>query len=435
MESTPITNAYGGKAIDGSSLDASPVAKPASSDKFVDTTIAASEDIPGSTSNTQIADPRAVTLSLDSQSPINQLIGMVVKNIVAGVCVGRLAASQYMKLWMRDLDAQRITVKIVTALRQTTKDLLQAMMNQYPVSSEDLLKIRGNIRDQSQGVYLDIVTTPSDSYGLYTGGAAATMASCRSFRGLYRRIGKHLSKANRESRPCTHYEWIDRPGNKANFVILAVFDTETPKELIYFTEMVMTILFESYDDEGFRDIRPSLPTTGGVPLNRDTPLRTELHADDNKEVAAKRAQGRRDGAAKTALIKQNRSLQTASKGGAVKMIADGGRLRFKVLALPWIGIPQRTAKSWDLKGGDTVNVVYDIRKEGSHKKKFAEDDASNDDGSALGIKVVYKGQEVWLSRKGRIAVKMSNTLVDWLSGLPTDSELLAEDRYPLHTVR
>ena len=140
------------------------------------------------------------------------------------------------------------------------------------------------------------------------------------------------------------------------------------------------------------------------------------------------------GARSTATIVQQRALANARRGGEVTLYPDeysstSTRLRFGILNLPRINIPVPITKSWGMKGPCKVNIHYEIA-EIAHPNRFARDAKASDDGIRLGIRMEHDGRHVWLTRRGVTAIKMANTIHDWLSDVPL---LKRKDRYPLHS--
>jgi hypothetical protein len=145
------------------------------------------------------------------------------------------------------------------------------------------------------------------------------------------------------------------------------------------------------------------------------------------------------GAQTTAAIVAQRALGNARQSGEVTLYSDdysptSTRLRFGILNLPRINIPVDVTKSWGLRGPVKVNIRYDIT-ENTHPNPFAKEAKHSDDAIRLGISMEHAGRQVWLSRRGPTAIKMANTLFDWLNGVSTNVAVIREDRYPLHSTK
>jgi hypothetical protein len=145
------------------------------------------------------------------------------------------------------------------------------------------------------------------------------------------------------------------------------------------------------------------------------------------------------GAQTIAAIVAQRALGNARQGGEVTLYSDdysptSTRLRFGILSLPRINIPVDVTKSWGLRGPVKVNIRYDIT-ENAHPNPFAKEAKHSDDAIRLGISMEHAGRQVWLTRRGPTAIKMANTLFDWLNGVSTNVAVIREDRYPRHSTK
>jgi hypothetical protein len=140
---------------------------------------------------------------------------------------------------------------------------------------------------------------------------------------------------------------------------------------------------------------------------------------------------------KGAMKVQQRALANARRGGEVTLYPDeysstSTRLRFGILNLPRINIPVPITKSWGMKGPCKANIHYEIA-EIAHPNRFARAAKASDDGIRLGNRMEHDGRHVWLTRRGITAVKMANTIHDWLRDAPYEEILKRKDRYPLHS--
>jgi len=109
-----------------------------------------------------------------------------------------------------------------------------------------------------------------------------------------------------------------------------------------------------------------------------------------------------------------------------------------------MSFPAQKASDYGLLRNQLLSVKYNIV-DGEHPHRCAINAQSSDDCWGLGIRVSGTANqahgsvpaggefEVWLKMKcqgtGRKAVKMANTIVDFVSGIPPDTEHTKADRY------
>ncbi|KAI9786530.1 MAG: hypothetical protein M1816_007912 [Peltula sp. TS41687] len=65
-------------------------------------------------------------------------------------------------------------------------------------------------------------------------------------KGLKIRIGQHKRASYRQKNPSKHYEYVDMPGNTANFIPLVIFSEEVPMPLVVCAEAVMASILENF---------------------------------------------------------------------------------------------------------------------------------------------------------------------------------------------
>jgi hypothetical protein len=75
-----------------------------------------------------------------------------------------------------------------------------------------------------------------------------------------------------------------------------------------------------------------------------------------------------------------------------------------------------------MKGPCKVNIHYEIA-EIAYPNHFARAAKASDNGIRLGIRMEHDGRYVWLTRRGTTAVKMANTIYDWLRDVPHEEIL------------
>lgn len=179
----------------------------------------------------------------------------------------------------------------------------------------------------------------------------------------------------------------------------------------------------------------------GIDLLRDS-------CDPDTQAYYKMVKAR--GQAAQAAEKRANALRIAQEGGEVRLSekkesSGHSRWRIRIGCLEIdLRFPAKTAEDYGLVKDQLVSVKYDIV-EGEHPHRFAENATSSDDCWGLGIRVqgianracgdVEKGGqfEIWLHLKSsgmeKKAVKMANTIVDFVSGIPPDTLHSKKDRY------
>jgi hypothetical protein len=186
-------------------------------------------------------------------------------------------------------------------------------------SKRRLLSIGGNVRDQSQGIYADIVTyQDSGNFKIYIG-AATTVPGGHKVIGLRRRIREHLAHAklqrHRLSTSAPHANKTLNPNADINFVILVQFPNPVPVPLVHITEAVMTILFTSLENRTFSWLRPvHLVQSGKWGLNEASPLEYSIISKSDK-ARAHQSEYRQKRAAK----ERDRMITTAPQGCNVRV--------------------------------------------------------------------------------------------------------------------
>jgi len=131
---------------------------------------------------------------------------------------------------------------------------IQTILGQQNFDLDDLLRLRGNWKDCSLGVYLNILTKAGQVwYRLYVGSATATS---KKTTGFWSRIRTHynwtkirMDPAKREKVRKTngaHGRAVLDPEVQIQFVKLAIFSTNTPKIYILFFETLMMIFLQVF---------------------------------------------------------------------------------------------------------------------------------------------------------------------------------------------
>lgn len=129
---------------------------------------------------------------------------------------------------------------------------VQTILGQRNFHLNDLLRLRGNWKDCSWGVYLNILTKPGqDWYRLYVGSATATGDKS----GFWRRIGTYYNWIKIRMDPAkqrvleeggAHGRAVLNPEVQIQFVKLAIFSANTSRTYVLFFEALMMIFFQVF---------------------------------------------------------------------------------------------------------------------------------------------------------------------------------------------
>lgn len=266
-----------------------------------------------------------------------------------------------------------------------------------------LLSLKGNLKDNSQGVYADVVTNSmSSDFRIYIGSAAGVYKG-RKDSGLCRRIKEHIASRKKGSRPesgMIHAQELSKETSRTNFIILVRFAKAVDPCVVRIAEALMTILFGTWDNKAFRTLRPRdlTPITRQVGLNNANPLTGGFltladlrHPDDTdkREEYMKRCKltGK-----KRADRNMARILSIAKKGGPAAIIRRAttkpGDFQYSFKALKQeLFIPKELAKCLGLDDNSKLTVEYEISEGRPHHTPYASKARYEDPGRALGIKL------------------------------------------------
>lgn len=288
-----------------------------------------------------------------------------------------------------------------------------------------LLSLGGDIRDSSQGVYADIVTNEDPSYFRIYVGAAGSVGD-RRFAGLRRRIQEHLRYAKSKQHAQSgipHSNEITKPGAHPNFVVLVRFSEAVPIPTVHVAEALMTILFASWDNHIWKDLRPShLAECRDWGLNQANPLDFAIVSIyDRAKFKARLVESARTKAARN----QVRRIDNARAGHFVRIHPDRSRnnFRFKLCAES-IMISATLGNTLGLKSHPEVKVECDIRPE-QHPSAYALKATWESDARRLGIRLQgqygqgpCKGQEFkeWIQCGSNAAVARAERIIRMLEG-------------------
>jgi hypothetical protein len=172
-----------------------------------------------------------------------------------------------------------------------------------------------------------------------------------------------------------------------------------------------------------------------------------------KSVKANYKAVKAKGQAAQAKNKRAKALKVAQEGGEVKLSWKKGsgnpdRWTIRLGALEAdLSFPAEKASDYGLVKDQLLSVEYSVV-EGEHPHRFAVNSTVNDDCWGLGIRVSGKANkahgivsaggkfEIWLKMKcigtGRKTVKMANSIVDFVSGMPPDTTHTTSERYYRH---
>lgn len=133
---------------------------------------------------------------------------------------------------------------------------VQSVLGQVAFNVNDLLRLVGDWRDPSWGVYLDILIkdglTASEWFRLYVGSTVASEHNHQ--RGLWKRIGTYFRWVKRRDsgQSCAsilekgvHARAILEPGTRIQFVKLAKFSDNIPKIYVHLLETLMMIFMQT----------------------------------------------------------------------------------------------------------------------------------------------------------------------------------------------
>ncbi|KPM42470.1 hypothetical protein AK830_g4115 [Neonectria ditissima] len=335
----------------------------------------------------------------------------------------KIRATPSVRSYFKTHTAKAIATTIATAVRPQVTDVLLSTA-EFTVSK--LLSLGGNIRDESQGVYADIVTNEHPGYfRIYIG--AASSAGSQRFAGLRRRIQEHLgfakSKSGRAQSGIPHCTEMTKPGAHPNFVVLIRFSEVVPIPIVHVAEALMTILFASWDNQTFMDLRPGhLAEHRDWGLNKANPLDFGIVSIyDRDRVKAQLVESARKKAARN----KTKSIENARAGHFVRTYPDRMRnnFRFKLCAES-IMISATLGGDLGLKGHPAVKVECDIRVQ-QHPSPYALKASWKSNARRLGIclKGEYsqgpcKGQgfKKWVQCGSHAAVARAERIVGRLEG-------------------
>ncbi|KAL8920348.1 MAG: hypothetical protein Q9208_006319 [Pyrenodesmia sp. 3 TL-2023] len=150
---------------------------------------------------------------------------------------------------------------------------VQSVLGQVAFNVNDLLRLVGNGRDPSWGVYLNILTKNGQSalewFRLYVGSALGK-------NGLWGRIKTYFYwvKTRDSGRSTAYYRKsggahaaaVLEPGTQIQFVKLAKFPKDTPKVYIYLLETLMMIFLQTFKSRGRSEFSPLMAVQWAIQL-------------------------------------------------------------------------------------------------------------------------------------------------------------------------
>ncbi|KAL5364804.1 hypothetical protein BJX96DRAFT_139009 [Aspergillus floccosus] len=374
------------------------------------------------------SDPSPKTSFFPSQGAngvLRPVVLQLLRALQSRIMSEKIRVCPTIRRYFKGKNVEPLADTISQAVRPAVAELL---ISSEPFTPTRLLSIGGNIRDQKQGVYADIVTNEDPKYFRIYVGSSAAVSDSRRVRGLNRRIREHLSFIRSESgRPesgIPHSVEVKKPGSRASFIILVRFATPVDRAVVHIAEAVMTILFASWDNKTFLYLRPAyLPKPDGWGLNNSNPMDFAIpgHSSD-PGYREGQILGGRNRAAKM----QRRRIANAQAGGAVRIIAyhAQGRywgFRFNLCGESFV-IPTALGRSLGLRYNRVVNVKCDIRVD-QHPFAYAQKAQWESKARRLGIclKGTYrrgecKGQKFqkWIQCNSDTAVLRAERLIDLL---------------------
>lgn len=288
-----------------------------------------------------------------------------------------------------------------------------------------LLAIGGDIRDRSQGVYANIVTSGDPTYFKIYVGSGATVSTRKKINGLRRRIQEHLSSVRcSTSRPQSgqiHSREVYKEGSHCNFVVLVQFPEPVDPPLVHIAEAIMVILFASWDrNPVFRRLRPkSLQPCLAWGLNNANPLNYGV-CDGTSPTSRQRMSLNGQ---KRAKARMGASVAKAKEGGPVRVTTQ--RLspsywdfKFKICG-ETIHIPSNQGQTVGIHKQRTIYVKCEVASE-QHKSPYANKAEAGDISKKLGVCIMsgadphasrVKGFQIWLQCNSKKAVSRAKRLI------------------------
>ncbi|RPB10781.1 hypothetical protein P167DRAFT_606935 [Morchella conica CCBAS932] len=180
----------------------------------------------------------------------------------------------------------------------------------------------------NQGCYMNVITQPNGSFGVYIGGASSLSGKCRSVKralrgrptdppfaetrscggaGVGRRVAQHLAEIEKKSVRTAHYRCIQEKGSRYDFRLLAAFQEPVDTGAVWVLESFLVLELGT------------MPAKGGLGLarykglNRRDPLTTSVTLS-SKVVTA--------GVGKTKV--ELPAVQTAIDAVILSSVTEGG---------------------------------------------------------------------------------------------------------------
>ncbi|KID93388.1 hypothetical protein MAJ_10655, partial [Metarhizium majus ARSEF 297] len=370
---------------------------------------------------TERPERRPVNLQSDFDRSLYEMLLRMTKGLQRLSISWKIRTTPSIRSYFKVHTVESIATMIARAIRPQVASILLST-EEFTVSR--LLSLGGDINDPSQGVYADIVTNVDPSYFRIYVGAASSVGG-RRYAGLRRRIQEHLryakTKLGHAQSGIPHCNEMTMPGANPNFAVLVRFSEAMPVPLIHVAEALMTIFFASWDNQVFKNLRPShLAECRDWGLNKANPLDFAIVSIYDRTNSKARLV---ENARKRAARNQMRRIENARAGHVVRLYLDRCRnnFRFKLCA-ETIMIPTTLGNTLGLKSSSIIKVECDIRAE-RHPSAYALKATWESNAGRLGICLLgqygqgpCKGQEFkkWIQCGSNVAVARAERIIRML---------------------
>ncbi|CVK92416.1 uncharacterized protein FMAN_07312 [Fusarium mangiferae] len=334
----------------------------------------------------------------------------------------KIRTTPSVRLYFRVNEAEFIASTITSAIRTEVACLI---LSTEEFTGPRLLSLGGNIGDESQGVYADIITNNDPNYFKVYVGAAGSVGSGRRFGGLRRRIREHLTYAKstklHPQSGMLHCNEMTKVDARLNFVVLVRFSRAVEIPLVHISEALMSIFFASWKSQSFLRLRPRyLAQHREWGLNNANPLDFSIVGTVDHTKSRERAlKGARTKVARNLA----KSIADAQAGCSVRTYKDRRSNNFHfILCKEKILISSTLGGSLGLTDQPVVRVECDIRIP-RHPSPYAAKAPWQSEAGKLGICLCgqysrgpSKGEpfKKWISCDSNVAVARAERLLSMI---------------------
>ena len=230
-----------------------------------------------------------------------------------------------------------------------------------PITCDDLYAIQGDIRNNLQGIYANLIATLSAHiWGFYLGSGSYQIAGQKESAGLRWRISQHQSEEHRKRYPSPHYQFMDQPDHTSTFVVLAVFAEPVSTFTAQLVEEALMLIFGAFFSPG--NVSPIRYSMFLVTLNRRLPLIFQaFNSDDMSNEAVERRKAKGFAVGKTRANKNNRLQLERLDAGQFKIWSNNTKTRVVVQIGGYdLRINSLIMDLLGLEVDGTVNVTLDL---------------------------------------------------------------------------